>query len=199
LQLFAVLLLALCLPSCEFGLPAGAEPHTEGNFLDMGDQPKLKPQRGDLLGETPTGMLAPPAGSVAADEQPYPYAQAEGELAGAELENPLQADAEVLAHGKFVFENVCITCHGAEGAGDGHLTRLFPKPPSLMTQKLRDWSDGRIFHVPKRGQGSMPSQASIVSDRDIWSIIHHLRDMQARLPVAPPDDTAATSEGGAAR
>lgn len=195
-RLSALLLLALGLPSCEFGLPAGAEPHREGNFIDMGDQPKLKPQRGDLLGETPTGMLAPPAGSVAVDELPYPYAQDEGELAGAELENPLSADPDVLAHGEFVFENVCITCHGPEGAGDGHLTKLFPAPPSLMTQKVRDWSDGRIFHLPKRGQGSMPSHASVVSDRDIWSVIHHLRDMQARLAVAPAEDAASTPEGG---
>ena len=196
----AVLVILALLPGCEFGLPAGNEPHTEGNFIDMGDQPKLKPQRGDLLGETPTGMLAPPAGTIAVDEEPYPYTQDQGDLAGAALENPLPATPEVLAHGEFIFENVCITCHGPEGAGDGHLTKLFPRPPSLMTQKIRDWTDGRIFHLPMRGQGSMPSQTSVVSRGDIWSVIHYIRAMQARLPVAPPDggtsDSTPATEGG---
>ena len=45
------------------------------------------------------------------------------------------------------------------GAGDGELTALFPKPPSLMTQKVRDWPDGQLFHRPMRGQNSMPSHA----------------------------------------
>lgn len=193
--LATVLAIGALLPACEFGLPAGPEPHREGNFLDMGDQPKLKPQRGDLLGETPTGMLAPPVGAIALGEAPYPFAQDEGDLAGTQLENPLPASPEVIAHGQFIFENVCITCHGPEAAGDGHLTKLFPAPPSLMTQKVRDWSDGRIFHLPMRGQGSMPSQTSVVAERDIWSVIHYLRTMQARLPVAPPADSASTTGG----
>ncbi len=197
LRLGAILATCLALSACEFGLPAGSEPHREGNFLDMGDQPKLKPQRGDLLGEQPTGMLEPPVGSVATDEMPYPYTQEQGDLAGAELENPLTAAPEVLAHGAFVWENACITCHGPEGAGDGHLTKLFPAPPSLMTQKVRDWTDARIFHLPMRGQGSMPSQTSVVSPTDIWSVIHHIRTLQARLPVAPPDDASSSGAGAA--
>jgi mono/diheme cytochrome c family protein len=202
LRLPAILGVLTLLPACEFGLPAGPEPHREGNALDMGDQPKLKPQRGDLVGETPTGMLAPPVGSIAVGEEPpYPFTQEQGDLAGETLKNPLSASPKVLAHGEFIFENVCIACHGPEGAGDGHVTKLFPAPPSLMTQKVRDWSDGRIFHVPMRGQASMPSHASVVSTRDIWSVIHHIRALQAKLPVAPPPedaapDSAPDTEGG---
>jgi mono/diheme cytochrome c family protein len=174
------------LPACDVGLPAGRAPHREGNRLDMADQPKQKPQRGDLFGGKPTGMLAPQPGTVAIDEHPYPFAQNEAELAGQKLVNPLRPTSEVLAHGRFVYENVCITCHGAQGAGDGLVTALFPKPPSLMTQKVRDWPDGQIYHRPARGQGSMPSHARQVDERDIWSVVHHIRQMQKQLPVAPP-------------
>ena len=79
--------------------------------------------------------------------------------------NPLQPTPDVIAHGKFVYENVCVTCHGPKGAGDGHVTALFPKPPSLMTQKVRDWPDGQLFHRPMRGQNSMPSHARQVDAR----------------------------------
>ena len=146
-------------PACDVGLPAGRTPHREGNRLDMIDQPKLKPQRKDIFGARPTGLMEPQPGTVAVGEAPYPYAQNEADRAGAELVNPLQPTPDVLAHGKFVYENVCITCHGPKGAGDGHVTALFPKPPSLMTQKVRDWPDGQLFHRPMRGQNSMPSHA----------------------------------------
>ncbi len=171
---------------CDVGLPAGRTPHREGNRLDMNDQLKLKPQRKDIFGSRPTGLMEPQPGTVAVGEEPYPYAQNEADKAGAGLKNPLQPTPEVLAHGKFVFENVCVTCHGATGAGDGIVTALFPKPPSLMTQKVRDWPDGQLFHRPMRGQNSMPSHSRQVDQKDAWSVVLYIRQMQSVEPVAPP-------------
>ena len=189
----AIAALAMGLAGCDLGLPAGRTPHREGNFLDMGDQPKLKPQRRDIFGGRATGLMEPPAGAIAVGEAPYPYAQNEADKAGAELVNPLPHSPEVIAKGKFVFDNVCITCHGPKGAGDGIVTALFPKPPSLMTQKVRDWPDGQLFHRPMRGQNSMPSHARQIDTRDMWSVIHYIREMQKVEPVAPPPPTAAAA------
>jgi mono/diheme cytochrome c family protein len=182
--------------ACDLGLPAGRSPHAEGNRLDMIDQPKLKPQRSDIFGGRPTGMMEPPAGTVAVNETPYPFAQAQAAEAGVALKNPLPHSPEVIAHGRFVWDNVCITCHGPRGGGDGTLTLVFPKPPSLMTQKVRDWPDGEIFHRPMRGQGSMPSHARQLDARDIWSVVHYVRQMQSEEPVAPPASPPAAAPGG---
>lgn len=179
--------------ACDLGLPAGRAPHAEGNRLDMVDQPKLKPQRADIFGGRATGMMESPAGSVAVDETPYPFTQAQAVEAGLALKNPLPHSPEVIAHGKFVWDNVCITCHGTRGAGDGTLTQLFPKPPSLMTERVRNWPDGEIFHRPMRGQGSMPSHARQLDARDIWSVVHYIRQMQSEEPVAPAAPAATTA------
>jgi mono/diheme cytochrome c family protein len=192
-----VVAIAVLFTGCDLGLPAGRTPHREGNRLDMGDQPKLKPQRSDIYGVRPTGMMEPPAGAVAVGETPYPYAQNEADKAGAELVNPLQPTPQVIAHGKFVYENVCVTCHGPKGAGDGLVTALFPKPPSLMTQKVRDWPDGQLFHRPMRGQGSMPSHSRQVDANDTWSVIHYIREMQKVEPVAQAVVAATASTIGA--
>lgn len=177
------LVLATLAGACDVGLPAGRTPHREGNRLDMGDQPKLKPQRRDLFGARPTGLVEPQPGTLALGETPYPYAQNEADRAGAELVNPLQATPAVLAHGRFVYDNVCVTCHGPKGAGDGHVTALFPKPPSLMTVKVREWPDGQLFHRPMRGQNSMPSHARQVDAHDAWAVILYIREMQRHEPI----------------
>jgi len=194
----ALVALTALVAACDLGLPAGRRPHREGNRLDMIDQPKLKPQRKDIFGARPTGLMEPQLGTVAVGGTPYPYAQNQADLAGAELVNPLQPTPEPVAHGKFVFDNVCITCHGPKGAGDGHVTALFPKPPSLMTKKVRDWPDGQLFHRPMRGQGSMPSHARQVDQRDIWSVILYIRELQKVEPVAPPPPASATPAAPAA-
>jgi len=191
----AIAALAAFAAGCDVGLPAGRSPHVEGNRLDMVDQPRPKPQGGMLA-----GSLAPPAGSVAVGEVPYIYAQDQADLAGAALVNPLAATPAVLAHGKFVYEGVCITCHGARGAGDGTMTALFPKPPSLMTQRVRDWPDGQLFHRPMRGQGSMPSHSRQVDANDVWSVVHYIRQMQsveAVAPAAPASAAPATTAASA--
>ena len=183
---------------CDLGLPAGREPHMEGNRLDMVDQPRLKPQRGDIFGGRATGLMEPQPGTVAVGETPYPYAQNEADKAGAELKNPYEATPRVMIHGKYIYDNVCYTCHGPRGAGDGPVTSLFPKPPSLMTQKVRDWPDGQLFHRPMRGQNSMPSHARQVDAYDIWSVIHYIRQMQKEEPVAPPAPAATPAAAPAA-
>ena len=188
--LSASLLLA---SACDLGLPAGRTPHREGNRLDMGDQQKLKPQRKDLFLARPTGLMEPQPGAVAAGEAPYPYAQNEADRAGAELVNPLEPTPAVLAHGKFVYESFCIACHGEKGAGDGKVTALFPKPPSLMTQKVRDWPDGQLVHRPMRGQNSMPSHARQIDPREAWAVVLWIREMQKSEPVAPPPAAASTA------
>ena len=191
----AAVALAALVSGCDVGLPAGRTPHREGNRLDMGDQPKLKPQRKDLSGTRTTGVMEPQPGTLAVGETPYRYAQNEADRAGAELVNPLQPSPAVLAHGRFVYENICTTCHGPKGAGDGHVTALFPKPPSLMTQKVRDWPDGQLFHRPMRGQNSMPSHARQVNAYDAWSVILYIREMQRHEPVAAVPAGPASAAG----
>lgn len=178
---------ALLVAACEVGLPAGQEPQTQFNWTDMEDQPKIRPQRGDLFGTKPNGTIPAPMGAVAMTEHPYRFAPDQAELAATAMTNPLPRSPEGIAKGKGVFENVCIVCHGPEAAGDGKVTKLFPKPPSLMRPVARAYTDGRIFHVPMRGQNSMPSYAKQLDPDELWAVTHYLRDLQARLPVAPPD------------
>lgn len=185
---------------CELGIPAGQEPYYELNWTDMGDQPKVKPQRSDLTGQTPWGMFAPPVGAVAMDEHPYRFTQNEAELAGRAGASPVPTTPQLVAQGKWVFTNFCISCHGPQGAGDGPVTKKFPAPPHLMRQKVRDYTDARIFHVPMRGQGSMPSYAKQLEPHELWAVVAYIRDLQGTLPVAPPskqDLEAAAAPAGA--
>jgi hypothetical protein len=60
-----------------------------------------------------------------------------------------------------------------------------------MTEKVRNWPDGQLFHRPMRGQNSMPSHARQVDANDVWSVILYIRQMQKVEPVAPPPPTPA--------
>jgi hypothetical protein len=54
----------------------------------------------------------------------------------------------------------------------------FPNPPTLHSDKVRNWPDGNIYHVMTDGQNIMPSYATQVSKDDRWAIVQHIRVLQ---------------------
>jgi len=133
----------------------------------------------------------PVEGTLPQDYTPYPYGQADGDKAGAELKNPLVYTADNFHRGEKAYNTYCIVCHGPKGLGDGYIVPKFPRPPTLLSDKVRDWSDGRIFHVISAGQNLMPSYASQIRPQDRWAIILYVRAIQRATKPTPEDIEAA--------
>ena len=64
------------------------------------------------------------------------------------------------------------------GQGDGYIVPKFPRPPTLQSDKVRNWPDGNIYHVITMGQNLMPSYASQILPADRWAVIHYVRALQ---------------------
>ena len=118
----------------------------------------------------------PVAGTVPRDFNPY--AHKNNPNAAAQLKNPLPRTEAVIKRGQYVFNIYCSVCHGKQGLGDGSIVPKFPRPPSLQSDKVRQWPDGSIFHVITMGQNLMPSYASQVREADRWALIHYIRVLQ---------------------
>lgn len=148
---------------------------------DMFESPAYKSQ--DFNPDTGKGsMLEPPKGTWPVGKKKYPYGAADVEKAERNVKNPFarNSDEKFMARGADQYRIYCAVCHGMGGAGDGTVAPKMPiKPPSLLTSKIKNVSDGRIFHIITRGQGVMGSYAAQVSDeKDRWAIINHIRRLQ---------------------
>jgi mono/diheme cytochrome c family protein len=143
-------------------------------FPQMSDSPAIKAQR---IGPFNTAMRVPPDGTVAQNEWVYHYAN-DPDGAGRDLRNPVPRTKEALQHGQHLFNTYCIVCHGPEGEGNGFIIPKFPQPPTLQSDKVRGWPDGRIFHVITTGQNLMPSYASQLDPDERWAIINYVRVLQ---------------------
>lgn len=152
-------------------------------------------------------MLRPPGGTVARTQEVFPYAAGPDEAlrAGRELDNPVPESTLVHERGAIAFARWCSPCHGPLGQGDGPVTRLFPRPPSLTANHAQEMADGQIFHVITHGQGVMPGYAQQVEPKDRWMILHHLRKLQydaqaqaAQAAQAPPAGAPAAPEAAPA-
>jgi mono/diheme cytochrome c family protein len=122
-------------------------------------------------------MRNPVTGTVSRDNIPYMYKGMPDSLVKF-MSNPLPVTQSILEKGKSKFNTYCSPCHGYFAKGDSRLNGQFPSPPSLHTDKVKNWSDGNIFHVVMNGQNVMPSYAKQISRDDIWAIIHYIRVLQ---------------------
>lgn len=151
---------------------------------DMADAPAFKAGKYDPNAAHHRSLREPVPGTIPRGYQPYPYKE-DPEGAGQNLKNPLPRTEAVLLAGQKTYNMHCIVCHGPKGLGDGPVVPKFPKPPSLQSEKVRDWSDGRIYHVMTIGQNLMPSYASQVSSEKRWAVIHYIRALQrAQNPLS---------------
>ena len=149
----------------------------------MSDSYAVKAQHLGPFGEP---MRVPPEGTLSQSSEPYHYAN-DPEGAGRDLKNPLPRTKSVLLRGQKMFNTYCIVCHGVKGEGDGSVVPKFPRPPSLQSEKVRNWPDGRIFHVVTVGQNLMPSYSSQISVTDRWAVIHYVRVLQRALNPTDAD------------
>ncbi len=143
----------------------------------MSNQAKLKAQKPSALFADGIGMRPPVEGTVARGFMPYAF-KGKPDEAGKYLVNPLPPTEKVLLRGKSKFLTFCSPCHGNFGRGDSRLQGQFPNPPTLTSDKVRNWPDGNLFHVITEGQNAMPSYATQVSREDRWAIVHYIRVLE---------------------
>jgi mono/diheme cytochrome c family protein len=175
---------AAFLLSASAGCSTKKEPAIE-YMPDMAYGPRAAAQKEDPLNPGHPVMRPPVAGTVPRDYTPYRFAAADTAEAQATLVNPLPRTADVLGRGQRVYMTYCVVCHGEKGDGQGYIVPKFPMPPSLSSDKVVAWNDGRIFHVITRGQNLMPSYASQILPEDRWAAVHYVRALQrAAHPTA---------------
>jgi cytochrome c6 len=97
-----------------------------------------------------------------------------------------KADGD-LAKGKQKYEELCLSCHGASGAGDGPTGQALPpamKPRNLATGEMKFAVDDKKFAelITKGGAGVglnplMPAQAG-VSPEDIANLYAYIKSLK---------------------
>lgn len=160
-------------------LSIGCGKHEKPNFEYMPQMvydPGFKAQEAQYGAN---GMRLPVKGTVPRGFEVYPYAANELDRAGAELKNPLPLNRATLERGYKMFSIYCQVCHGEYGEGNGSIVPIFAAPPTLQSDKIKDWmnrgQDGRIFHIITMGQNRMQGYKTQVTPEDRWAIAHFVR------------------------
>ena len=141
----------------------------------------------DTYSENPNyanGMTTqlPVNGSIARGQVPYDYDNTnEGyEAAKVDLKNPLEVNDANMGNGEKMYTIYCNTCHGKTGAGDGTLVQR-EKFLGVPDYKVRDITDGSIYHVIMFGRNMMGSHASQLTAKERWQTTMYVQQLRTEL------------------
>ncbi len=178
----------ITLSACERQTP-------EREFMpDMYESTSLKAQKEDPYSKDGAAARIPPEGTIPRGFSPYHYTTADTDKAGRELKNPIMKTKMNVERGQKVFNTYCIVCHGPKGNGEGFVVPPFPRPPSLLTDKIMKWPDGSIFNVITTGQNNMPSYRTQIKAEDRWAVIGYVRALQRAAHPTAEDTKELESE-----
>ncbi|MCF8240796.1 MAG: DUF3341 domain-containing protein [Melioribacteraceae bacterium] len=155
-------------------------------FNWMMEQGKAVPQEYNEIFANARSMQQPVKGTISRGNLPYEF-KGKPEEAERVLLNPLQLNEKNLTMGKANFNIYCSPCHGYFGEGDSRMRGQFPNPPSLHSEKARNWSDGRIYHIISDGQNIMPSYSSQLTRQERWATVLYIRALQRSLNAKESD------------
>jgi mono/diheme cytochrome c family protein len=120
------------------------------------------------------------------------------------------ADAQLLEHGKVVYEQNCVACHGVKGDGNGPAAAfLAPKPRSFVEAKFKLRStligqlptDVDLFRSVSLGMPStpMPPWKHILSDDDRWAVVEYIKSFSPRFADSNEQRTVVNAGAAPAR
>jgi mono/diheme cytochrome c family protein len=102
-----------------------------------------------------------------------------------------------LQHGKEIYIERCLTCHGCAGNGLGtYAGTLVVTPANFKQQPFKSMPQDQWFwHVSEGVPGTvMPPWRESESEEDRWAVIHYVRTVFARPAMHDPDEGDPTGD-----
>jgi hypothetical protein len=125
-------------------------------------------------------VQAPVEGTVSRDALPFDYGTSikERTRAGRELTNPFEYSEKNLHRGREVYKAFCMSCHGEQGDGKGHMVTsgVYNYPVrTIVSEEMKDRPDGEIYHSITLGFGVMGAHGFMIRPEDRWKSILYIR------------------------
>jgi mono/diheme cytochrome c family protein len=164
---------------------------------------------------------APCAGAPATAPAPAaPASAAEGYVgASRQTGNLLPAGAglaptpDLLRYGQWMFQGLCVRCHGQRGDGEGADWKLTPhNPVHWLPRQPRNFTDP-VFKLRSTPSGELPTDSDLfesisrgllgdkdmpsfkfLPERDRWALVAYLKSLSTRWVQEPPGVPIAVAE-----
>lgn len=89
-------------------------------------------------------------------------------------------------HGKVVYEENCVECHGHQGDGNSPVGRLLAtRPADFLASDSRAKTDDTLFAIIREGSryDEMHGWEDELSEQDMWDVLRYIRTLAPYKPA----------------
>ena len=88
-------------------------------------------------------------------------------------------NAKSIETGKQNYQNLCSSCHGDLGHGDGPASKALSEAPSNINDGLNSWfeTETELIDTVLNGNEGMPAWGSVLSEQQVKDIFVYIREI----------------------
>lgn len=154
--------------------------------IDLVDSATIKAYEAEMM-PLPAGVMSQPHILTPISFRPNFSWQSS---ARTDLQNPLEADEQVLATGKRMYNVYCVPCHG-DGQELGYVSEAgYPAIAVLAGDRgrMKNLPDGHVYLTIRNGSIStlMPGYGYAMTNAEMWAIVSYMREAMPNATYTPP-------------
>ena len=111
-------------------------------------------------------------------------------IGGKNDKNPVAYTPDAVKEGAEHFQHHCQICHGLDGQATGvpFANKMSPPVPDLTSKDVQEYADGQLKWIIENGIGpsGMPGWKGILTDEEMWNMVHYIRHLPARGSLGAP-------------
>ena len=108
--------------------------------------------------------------------------------------NPIKQSNSSVAKGAQLYQQNCISCHGANAEGNGMAGMMLKPKPADLRAMAGYHPDGDFAYKIREGRGAMPAWKNVLQDNQVWHLVNYIQTMD-RHPVVAQEPSHAHQSG----
>ena len=102
--------------------------------------------------------------------------------------NPIKLSSASVAKGAQLYQQNCISCHGANAEGNGMAGMMLNPKPANLRAMSGGHPDGDFAYKIREGRGAMPAWKNALNDKQVWHLVNYIQTLN-KQPVAHKEES----------
>lgn len=103
-------------------------------------------------------------------------------------QNPVEASADSIQQGKQLYQQNCVSCHGANADGKGMAGMMLNPKPSNLRVMSGTHPDGDFAYKIREGRGAMPSWKNTFNEDQVWHLVNYIQALSTQPKTTKTED-----------